>query len=298
MVSFEKSIYKYDSHLYIKIDHFMLGHGFNAEIVQNKSMAAHFNSSPSMDNVNSQQTLSNQSISSENSLGKRVNAIFRKKTYPYKIEFLIYLSFQTLTLEEKERMMRENDQIQPMTSQNERKKPTTSSSNVPLMTMTPISAPTTSDLSSAYYKDLTSTLSEQNSPLKPSYGMSNSQTMPSLVRPTTNNSLSTMQQQARRPIQNFSSSSNTVDLTSSLINNINSLGSKPQITPVTIPLNAMTDNSNSFISASHTNSGLTSGNTGLFQSLPSSQQSNSNSIKIANVTSSKTAAAEIDDLFN
>ena len=60
--------------LYIKIDQFMLGHGFNAEIAQNKGMAAHFGSHLSSDNVNSQQTLSNKSTSSENSLGKRVNA--------------------------------------------------------------------------------------------------------------------------------------------------------------------------------------------------------------------------------
>jgi hypothetical protein len=55
-----------------KIDQFMLGHGFNSEVAQNKTMAATFDSSQSTDTFNSQQNSTNQSTASENSLGKKV----------------------------------------------------------------------------------------------------------------------------------------------------------------------------------------------------------------------------------
>ncbi|CAF3421653.1 unnamed protein product [Rotaria sp. Silwood1] len=265
------------------IDQFMLGHGFNSEIAQNKTMAASFDTNVTFENSKPQQISSNQSTISENSLGKK-----------------------TLTLEEKERMMRENDQTQRMKSQGElipeRKTPISSSSNIPLMAMTPISsssaATATSNSSSAYFKDLTSTLFEQN-PSQPSYGMSTSQTMPSLIRPTINNSPSTMSQQPKRPTLIFSSpssslSSNTTDLTSSLMNNINSLASRQQISPTTMSLNSMSSNTNSLMSPSHNNPGTPSGSMKLFQPPPSS---GSIVVKGTNVTSSKTAAAEIDDLF-
>ena len=160
-------------------------------------------------------------------------------------------------------MMRENDQTQRMKTQTElipeRKTPTT---NVPLMAMTPISATvTTSNTSSAYFKDLTSTLFEQK-PSQPISSMSNSQTMPSLILPTM------IQQQPKRPMVN------TNDLTASLLNNMNSFAPRPQ-----------TNSMNSY-------SGITSGGGGLFQPPPPG----STVVKGVNVT--KTAAAELDDLFN
>jgi hypothetical protein len=167
-------------------------------------------------------------------------------------------------------MMRENDRIK---SPNERQIPlsttSTINSNVPLMAMTPM---TTTNSSSSLYKDLTSSLFEQNPP-QPSYGMSTSQTMPTFIRPTVPSTI-------QRPRQNFPSSSNPMNLTSSLMNNINSLSSRPQTAPTTIPLNSMNANSN----PSYFNSGTTSGD-GLFQPPPGS-------------TAVKTAAAELDDLFN
>ncbi|CAF4100717.1 unnamed protein product, partial [Rotaria sp. Silwood2] len=264
------------------IDQFMLGHGFNSEVAQNKSMAASFDTNLTLDNSKPQQISLNQSAVSENSLGKK-----------------------TLTLEEKERMMRENDQTQRMKFQGElvpeRKTPISPASNIPLMAMTPISAATTTlNSSSAYFKDLTSTLFEQNPP-QPSYGMSTSQTIPSLIRPTINNSPSAMQQQPKRPTLNFSSpstslsSSNTTNLTSSLMNNINSLASRQQISPTTMSLNSMSSNTNILMSPSHNNPGTPSGGMKLFQPPP---PSGSVVVKGTTVTSSKTAAAEIDDLFN
>ncbi len=181
--------------------------------------------------------------------------------------------------------MRENDQTQRMKTQGElipeRKTPISTSSNIPLMAMTPISATTTtiqSNSSSAFFKDLTSTLFEQN-PSQPSYSMSTSQTMPSLIRPTIVNT-------TIRPTLNFSSSSHTNDLTSSLMNNINSLSSRPQTTPI------MNVNTNS---SSYFNSGTTSGGVGLFQPPP---PPGTTIVKGINVTNSKSAAAELDDLFN
>ncbi len=54
----------------------MVGHGFNSEIAQNKSMAASFDNNLSTDNPKSHQissSLTNQSNSTEPSLGKKVN---------------------------------------------------------------------------------------------------------------------------------------------------------------------------------------------------------------------------------
>jgi hypothetical protein len=168
-------------------------------------------------------------------------------------------------------MMRENDQTQRMKIQGElipeRKIP----SNTPLMSMTPISS--TNNSSSSYYKDLTSTLFEQKPP-QPFYSMPTSQTMPSLMQPTIVH--------PTKPTPNFSSSSHTTDLTASLMNNINSLGSRPQTTPTTISLNSM--------------NGITGGNVGLFQ--PPPPPSGSTVTKGTNVSTSKSAAAELDDLFN
>ena len=54
------------------IDQFMIGHGFNSEISQNKQMTNNFDNNPSHDNLKSQQITSNQLTSSDNSLGKKV----------------------------------------------------------------------------------------------------------------------------------------------------------------------------------------------------------------------------------
>jgi hypothetical protein len=152
-------------------------------------------------------------------------------------------------------MMRENDQTQQTKTQGELIPERQIPSNIPLMSMTPISSTTNS--SSVFHKDLTSALFEQN-PSQSFSGMSTSQTMPSLIRPTIVNTT--------RPTPNFSSSSKTTDLTSSLLNNMNSLASRPQTTP-------------------YLNSGTTG--VGLFQ--PS---------LVGNGTNPKSAAAELDDLFN
>jgi hypothetical protein len=50
----------------------MVGHGFNGEIAQNKSMAASFDNNLSNDIFKPQQISSNQLTSSDNSLGKKV----------------------------------------------------------------------------------------------------------------------------------------------------------------------------------------------------------------------------------
>lgn len=61
------------------MDQFMIGHGFNSEIAQNKNMAAIFDNNQSGDNQNSQRSqqisssLNTQSNSQEVSLGKKVN---------------------------------------------------------------------------------------------------------------------------------------------------------------------------------------------------------------------------------
>ncbi|CAF4406073.1 unnamed protein product, partial [Adineta steineri] len=135
---------------------------------------------------------------------------------------------------------------------------------------------TTTSTSSAIYKDLTSNFFEQKSS-QPVYSMSTSQTMPSIMRPTVVNSTTPSQQ---RPALN------TTDLTSTLLSNINSLASRPQTILPTVAMNSMSANT----MMSHLNSGIMNGSMGLFQ-LPS------NSI-VNNKTSSKTASAELDDLFN
>lgn len=215
-----------------------------------------------------------------------------------------------MTLEEKERMMRESEQTQRMKSQGElvpeRKPPlsslTNTNSNAPLMTLTPMTAPTTaSNSSSSLYKDLTSSLFDPNAPSsfsstssssQPMYGMSTSQTMPSLLRPTVPQT-----QPQQRPMMNFtsSSSSNKTDLTSSLLNNINSLGGRPQTSPSTRPMNSMTTTSSMaapLFGAPTTNNGA------LFQPPP---PPGSTVVKGSNVpapAAPKSAASELDDLFN
>ncbi len=187
--------------------------------------------------------------------------------------------------------MRANEQTQRMKSQGEitpeRKTPLNTNSNIPLMAMTPVA--TTSNSSSAIYKDLTSTLFNQNPPpSQPFYGMSTSQTMPSLIRPT-------MAQQPIRPTLNFSSSSSSkpTDLTSSLLNNINSLASRPQTTPSNIPMNANSSMPSPYFNSGTTNSGV------LFQPPPPPGSTViKGSTTSSNVTRPKTAASELDDLFN
>ena len=174
-------------------------------------------------------------------------------------------------------MMRESDQSQRMKQQNELKTPVSASTNVPLMSMAPMMPATNS--SSAFLKDFTSNLFEQK-PSQPMYTMTTSQTMPSLLRPTIANPTSVMHP---RP------SSNATDLTSSLLNNINSLGSRPQ---TTIPLNSMNTNMN----FSPFNSGAMNGGMGLFQ--PPPPPSGSTLAKTSPTSNPKTAAAELDDLFN
>jgi hypothetical protein len=202
-----------------------------------------------------------------------------------------------LTLEEKERIMRESEQTNRMKSQGEikpeRKTPlssttTATNSNIPLMAMTPIP---TSNSSTAFYKDLTSSLFDQNPapppPSQPFYGMSTSQTMPSMLRPIVPSSSMTQQ----RPTQNFSSSSNKTDLTSSLLNNINSLSTRPQ-TP------SMNTTMNSAMPSPYFNRGTASTGS-LFQPPPPPGSTViKGSTLSSNVTQSKTAAAELDDLFN
>jgi hypothetical protein len=193
--------------------------------------------------------------------------------------------------------MRESDQTQRMKSQGElipeRKPPlsslTNTNSNAPLMTLTPTPASSSSNSSSAFYKDLTSTLFDQNPPpqlsSQPMYSMPTSQTMPSLMRPT-------IPQQQQQPRPNFSSSSNKTDLTSSLLNNMNSLGSRPQTSPTTRPMNSMTTNPS--MPTPFFNSGATN-NGALFQPPP---PPGSTVVKGTNAAQPKTAASELDDLFN
>ncbi len=50
----------------------MLGHGFNSEVAQNKTMAASFEQNLSNDNLKAQSIVSNQFFSTDNSLGKKV----------------------------------------------------------------------------------------------------------------------------------------------------------------------------------------------------------------------------------
>ena len=200
--------------------------------------------------------------------------------------------------------MRESEQTQRMKSQGdlvpERRlaAPSTTSStthsNIPLMAMTPMSASTStassSNTSAMFLKDLTSSLFDQSAPTpaQSMYGMSTSQTMPSLLRPTA----PMIPQQPIRPAMNFSSSSNTTDLTSSLMNNLNILGSRSQTSSTAVPMNALA-NASPYFNSGPTNNG------GLFQPPP---PPGSTVVKgttgPTNMTRSKTAASELDDLFN
>jgi hypothetical protein len=196
-------------------------------------------------------------------------------------------------------MVRENEQAQRMKSQGEitpeRKTPlaslATANSNIPLMSMMPTPA-STANSSSAFYKDLTSTLFDQNPPpppAQPFYGMTTSQTMPSLVRPTMAQQVS----QPVRPTLNFSSSSKATDLTSSLFNNINLLASRPQTAPSGLPMNANPSTAPTYLNTSSTPGGA------LFQPPPPPGSTViKGSITSSNVTRPKSAASELDDLFN
>ena len=196
----------------------MIGQGFSSEISSNRTM-----SSNSDDHRTSPSISTNHSNSTDISLGKKVIISHQTLSRLDQCRF-----FQALTLEEKQRMMRENDQNFSTKTQEE----ILPERSMPLMSMTPTSSTNTS---SAFYKDLTSSLF---------HVMSTSQTMPSLIRPTIVHSI--------KPTSNFPvTSSHAMDLTASLINNINSLAPRPQV-PVQRP----------------------------------------------NVSTSKTAAAELDDLLN
>lgn len=210
-----------------------------------------------------------------------------------------------MTLEEKERMMRESEQNQRIKSQGElvpeRKAPlsslTNNNSNAPLMTLTPTTASTTqSNSSSALYRDLTSSLFDPNAPTsissssQPLYGMSTSQTMPSLLRPTI-----PQPQTQPRPSMNFNSSSNKTDLTSSLLNNINSLGGRPQTSPSMRPMGSMNTTPSMptpFFNAPATNNGV------LFQPPPPPGSTVMKGSNVVTPVAPKTAASELDDLFN
>ncbi|CAF1042211.1 unnamed protein product [Rotaria sp. Silwood1] len=270
--------FHFDQNSSSMMDQFMTGHGFNSEIAQNKSISPIFDNNQSNDNIKSQKISSSLTNSTENSLVKK-----------------------TLTLEEKERIIRQTEQTQRMKSQGElipeRKTPLSSlsntNSNVPLMTMTPTASSTTaSNTSSTYFKDLTSSLFDPNPPKQSFYGMSNSQTMPSLVRPT----MTSLPQQQIRPTLNFSSSTNSTDLTSSLLNNINSLASRSQTTSTTIPMNSMATKSS--MPSPYFNSGATN-TTALFQPPPPPGSTViKGSTTSSNITHSKSASSELDDLFN
>ena len=104
-------------------------------------------------------------------------------------------------------MMRENDQISRMKTQGG----TTPDRSIPLMSMTPISS---------FSKDLTNRFFEPN-PSQSFHGMSTSQTMPSLIRPT-------IIQPVKAPLNN-PTSAQAMDLTASLMNNINSFIPRAQI---------------------------------------------------------------------
>jgi len=74
----------------------MAGHGFNSEIAQNKSMAASFDNNSSNDSPKSQRSqqisssLTNQSNSTEPSLGKKVK-FFLKIYFDFFLLLKIYL---------------------------------------------------------------------------------------------------------------------------------------------------------------------------------------------------------------
>lgn len=203
--------------------------------------------------------------------------------------------------------MRQSEQTQRMASQGElvpeRKIPMSSStntnSNIPLMTMTPtLASPTSSSSSSALYKDLTSSLFDPHAPSQSLSNMPTSQTMPSFTQSmmTSLPSKPPQQQQPIRPTLNFSSSKST-DLTSSLLNNINSLGARSQTNFSGTPMNTMAAKSST--PAPFFNSVATNNTGALFQPPP---PPGSTVIKGSAMTpssaQSKSVSSELDDLFN
>lgn len=224
-----------------------------------------------------------------------------------------------MTLEEKERMMRESEQTQRMKTQGElvperRSLASMSTSsthsgsssispnpNVPLMTMTPTPVSNMSNPSSAFLKDLTSQLLDSTPSMSSTTSsfssIPTSQTMPSLLRP----SAPIMQPQPAampmRPAMHFSSTNNHVDLTSSLLNNINSLGGRTQPT-ASMPMNAMMPSMPTPF-FNQTIPTTTPSTNSLFSPPPppgSTVVKGTNGTM--NMTRSKTAASELDDLFN
>ena len=116
-------------------------------------------------------------------------------------------------------------------------------------------------------------------------------TPPPLLTPS-----SSFQQPQMRPTLNFSSSSNSTDLTSSLFNNINSLGSRSQTTSTGISMNTM--GAKPSMPSPYFNSGTTS-NATLFQPPPPAGSTIiRGSIAPSNTTPMKSASSELDDLFN
>ena len=200
-------------------------------------------------------------------------------------------------------MMRESEQTQRMKSQGdllpERKSlasmsSTTTNSNIPLMAMTPISSSNTSNTSNNLYKDLTSSLFDpmSSSSTHSLSSMSTSQTMPSLLRPT---APMAQPQAPMRPTMNFSATSNRTDLTSSLLNNVNSFASRSQASPMGVPMNAM----NSAMPSPYFNAGPSTGGA-LFQPppAPGSMVMKGPGGSSNTAARPKTAASELDDLFN
>lgn len=200
--------------------------------------------------------------------------------------------------------MRESEQTQRIKSQGdlipERKSlasmSSATNSNIPLMAMTPISSSNTPNTSNHLYKDLTSSLfdpmSSSSMHSHSHSSMSTSQTMPSLLRP----SVPMAQPQApMRPTMNFSATSNRTDLTSSLLNNVNSLASRSQASPTGVPMNAM----NPAMPSPYFNAGPSTGGA-LFQPPPAAGSMVMKGPGGSSNTAArpKTAASELDDLFN
>ena len=103
----------------------MVGHGFTSEVAQNKSMAASFDGSHSQNSpklrsshnssLSSASSNNQQPNNADNPLGKKVkeSTSIQEKNLSFHRSIL----FQTLTLEEKERMMRESEHSQRMKAQ-------------------------------------------------------------------------------------------------------------------------------------------------------------------------------------
>lgn len=109
-----------------------------------------------------------------------------------------------LTLEEKERMMRDNEQISRMKTQGG----PSPDRSIPFMSMTPMSFVS----------------KDQPNPSQSFHGMSTSQTMPSFIRPT-------IMQPVKAVLKN-SAAMHTMDLTASLMNKINSFTTPQAQIPV------------------------------------------------------------------